>query len=76
MNTDPIIANLTHVDMPKCRGGITGPIMQLFFEGATRKVMNYEDYLAQRFESLTPTISMTPDIDSGPPEHHLHDPGF
>lgn len=76
MNTDPIIANLTHVDMPKCRGGITGPIMQLFFEGATRKVMNYDDYLAQRFESLTPTISMTPDIDNGPPEHHLYDPGF
>ena len=45
MNPDPIIRNLTHVDMPKCRGGETGEIMQLIYDVETRSVMNYNNWL-------------------------------
>lgn len=44
MNPDPIIRNLTHVDMPKCRGGETGEIMQLIYDVQTRSVMNYRNW--------------------------------
>lgn len=48
MNTDPIIKNLTHVDMPKCRGGETGPIMQLIYDVESRVQVNYDDWLAKQ----------------------------
>lgn len=48
MNPDPIQKNLTHVDLPKCRGGDTGEIMQLFYDVETRNVVNFRDWqLAQ-----------------------------
>lgn len=48
MNPDPIIRNLTHVDLPKCRGGETGEIMQLIYDVETRSVMNYNNWLAKQ----------------------------
>lgn len=48
MNPDPILKNLTHVDMPKCRGGETGEIMQLIYDVETRKAVNYNDWLAKQ----------------------------
>lgn len=48
MNPDPILKNLTHVDMPKCRGGETGEIMQLIYDVETRQVMNYNNWLAKQ----------------------------
>jgi archaellum biogenesis ATPase FlaH len=48
MNSDPIIRNLTHVDLPKCRGGETGEIMQLIYDVETRSVMNYNNWLARQ----------------------------
>ncbi|AXF53123.1 MAG: helicase [Caudoviricetes sp.] len=48
MNPDPILKNLTHVDMPKCRGGETGEIMQLIYDVETRKAINYNNWLAKQ----------------------------
>lgn len=77
MNPDPIIKNLTHVDMPKCRGGETGEIQKLFFDGSKRKVVNYDDYLNERYNRIVPEISLEHPPNVGdPPEHHLQDPGF
>lgn len=45
MNPDPIIRNTTHVDLPKCRGGETGEIMQLIYDVETRQVMDYNNWL-------------------------------
>lgn len=45
MNSDPIQKNLTHIDMPKCRGGETGEIMQLLYDVETRKQVNYREWL-------------------------------
>lgn len=48
MNTDPILKNLTHVDMPKCRGGETGEIMKLIYDVETRVQINYDVWLAKQ----------------------------
>jgi archaellum biogenesis ATPase FlaH len=48
MNPDPIIRNLTHVYMPKARGGETGEIMQLIYDVETRSVMDYNNWLAKQ----------------------------
>ena len=59
MNPDPIIRNLTHVDMPKCRGGETGEIMQLIYDVETRSVMNYKNWLNRQSsieQALNPQV--------------------
>lgn len=61
MSTDPIVKNLTHVDMPKCRGGITGPIQQLYYDGETRKVVDYEDWIAKKYGQVSYGEDKTPD---------------
>lgn len=38
--------NVTYVDMPKCRGGKTGEICKLYYDFKTRKVWDFDDYLA------------------------------
>lgn len=50
MNPDPILRNLTHVHMPKCRGGETGDIMQLLYDVETRKQVNYREWLERQPE--------------------------
>jgi archaellum biogenesis ATPase FlaH len=38
--------HITYFDLPKCRGGITGEnVMALYYDWATRKVYDYDDYL-------------------------------
>ena len=44
MNTCPIERNTTYVDMPKCRGGVTGEICALYFDVETRKQYDRDDY--------------------------------
>lgn len=85
METDPIKKNLTYVDMPKCRGGITGAITTFFYEGETRKVLDFEDWQNIRYtinyDDPKPTMidDLTPSVGS-PPDHvteqHGIDPGF
>jgi archaellum biogenesis ATPase FlaH len=48
MNDDPIIRNLTHVDLPKCRGGSTGAIMQLLYDVETRGQVDYSKWLEKQ----------------------------
>lgn len=48
MNNDPIVKNTTHVDMPKCRGGETGEIMQLIYDVETRRAINMNDWMAKQ----------------------------
>jgi len=38
--------NITYVDMPKCRGGKTGEICKLYYDFKTRKVWDFDDYMA------------------------------
>lgn len=40
----PIERNTTTVDMPKCRGGVTGEIMGLYYDSETRQQVDVEDY--------------------------------
>lgn len=48
MAQDAIERNLTHVDMPKCRGGETGEIMQLLYDTETRLMVNYDEWLKRQ----------------------------
>lgn len=46
MATDPIVKNTTYVDMPKCRGGLTGgDICKLYYDPLTRKQYDLNEYL-------------------------------
>lgn len=46
MASDPIIKNTTYVDMPKCRGGLTGSdVCKLYYDPLTRKQYNLETFL-------------------------------
>lgn len=44
MATDPIERNTTYVDMPKCRGGITGEICALYYDAETRQQYDRDVY--------------------------------
>lgn len=44
MSNDPVQRNTTEVDMPKCRGGITGEICELFYDAETRQQYDKQDY--------------------------------
>lgn len=50
MSTCPIERNRTYVDMPKCRGGETGSICSWIYDRETRKVMDYDDWIAKQVE--------------------------
>lgn len=66
MNPDPIIRNLTHVDLPKCRGGETGEIMQLIYDPVTRSVLDYNNWLNAQSsieQALNPQYD--PNLDPG-----------
>jgi RecA-family ATPase len=71
MSPDSIQKNLTFVDMPKCRGGITGEITQLYYAQETRQVVDYEDYMNVKYGSQQST-------NDNPPEHHnsVEEPDF
>lgn len=49
MATDPIERNTTYVDIPKCRGGLTGSdICKLYYDPMTRRQYDLDDWLAQQ----------------------------
>jgi len=49
MATDPIERNTTYVDIPKCRGGLTGTdICKLYYDPMTRRQYDLDDWLAQQ----------------------------
>lgn len=49
MATDPIERNTTYVDIPKCRGGLTGSdICKLYYDPMTRRQYDLEDWLSQQ----------------------------
>lgn len=51
MSDDPIERNTTYVDMPKCRGGVTGEICALYYDAETRQQYDKEDYFSQQTEN-------------------------
>lgn len=62
MSSDPIEKNTTYVDMPKCRGGITGEICALYYDAETRQQYDRDEYFNNPVEE--------------PPQHLLDEPDF
>jgi archaellum biogenesis ATPase FlaH len=62
MSSDPVEKNTTYVDMPKCRGGITGEICALYYDAETRQQYDRDDYFNNRVED--------------PPAYHADEPDF
>lgn len=48
MADDVIVRNTTVVDMPKCRGGITGHACDWYYDWKTREMHDYKDYFADK----------------------------
>lgn len=48
MHDDVYTKNKTIVDMPKCRGGITGHACDWYYDWKTRAMYDYEDYFADK----------------------------
>jgi archaellum biogenesis ATPase FlaH len=46
MAEDPIERNTTIVDMPKCRGGVTGEACKLYYDQETRQQYDLDDYFS------------------------------
>lgn len=69
MNNDVLIRNTTHVDMPKCRGGITGEIMKLIYDSETRTQLNETNYNLKKYGD--PVIQQ-----ENPPSYHSEEPEF
>lgn len=51
MASDPIEKNTTYVDMPKCRGGITGEICALYYDAETRQQYDRDEYFQTPIQS-------------------------
>jgi len=47
-SVDPIERNTMYVDLPKCRGGETGPAAKWYFDMETREQVDFEDWEAQQ----------------------------
>lgn len=62
MASDPVEKNTTYVDMPKCRGGITGEICALYYDAETRQQYDRDEYFDRKVEE--------------PPQHLLDEPDF
>jgi archaellum biogenesis ATPase FlaH len=62
MASDPIEKNTTYVDMPKCRGGITGEICALYYDAETRQQYDRDEYFNNPVEE--------------PPQHHADEIDF
>lgn len=70
MSEDNIIRNTTRVDLPKCRGGTTGHICDIYYENETRTLHDFEDY----FKDKAPEINQEIIIDNV--EDELEDENF
>lgn len=62
MASDPIEKNTTYVDMPKCRGGITGEICALYYDAETRQQYDRDEYFDRKVED--------------PPQNHIDEIDF
>lgn len=62
MSPDKIEKNTTYVDMPKCRGGITGEICALYYDAETRQQYDRDEYFNTQVED--------------PPQHHADEIDF
>lgn len=62
MASDPIEKNTTYVDMPKCRGGLTGEICALYYDAETRQQYDRDEYFNNVVEE--------------PPQHHADEIDF
>ena len=62
MSSDQIEKNTTYVDMPKCRGGITGEICALYYDAETRQQYDRDEYFNNLVEE--------------PPQHHADEIDF
>lgn len=51
MASDSIEKNTTYVDMPKCRGGITGEICALYYDAETRQQYDRDEYFNTPIQS-------------------------
>lgn len=69
MNSDNLIRNTTHVDMPKCRGGVTGEIMKLIYDSETRTQLNETNYNMKKYGDPVQQLD-------NPPAHHSEEPEF
>lgn len=61
MASDPIEKNTTYVDMPKCRGGITGEICALYYDAETRQQYDRDEYFNNQVEE--PPLHHSEEID-------------
>ncbi|WCO82079.1 helicase [Pseudomonas phage vB_PpS_SYP] len=71
MSEDSIEKNRTYVDMPKCRGGETGSITSFIYDVVTRKVMDYNDWIARQASSRSaiPDRVVNDDVQHVPQEY-------
>lgn len=51
MAEDTIVRNTTCVDMPKCRGGSTGHICDLYYDSETRQQYDFDDFFGNTTSS-------------------------
>jgi len=63
-SADPIERNTMYVDLPKCRGGETGPACQWYFDMETREQVDYEDWKASQPDMSWQDDDSAPAFDS------------
>lgn len=68
MASDPIERNTTYLDMPKCRGGLTGQACKLYYDHETRQQYDLDDYLAEQ-ESRNNKIKKVQEGESNEEDH-------
>lgn len=61
---DPIEKNTMYVDLPKARGGITGPAAKWLFDMETREQVDFDDWQAQQPDTSWQDDDSTPAFDS------------
>lgn len=63
-SADLVERNTMYVDMPKCRGGITGPAAKWYFDMETREQVDYDDWAAQQPDTSWQEDDSAPAFDS------------
>jgi len=63
-SADPVERNLMHVDVPKVRGGVTGPAAKWYFDIHTRQQVDYEDWKASQPDMSWQDDDSAPAFDS------------
>lgn len=63
MAEDPIERNTTIVDMPKCRGGVTGEACKLYYDQETRQQYDFDDHFSGG-RKINPDYISNPDENS------------